>query len=92
MSTFTRAQTAQKLNPTQEFLKEFEARLPKDMETGKDIFLLILKDWLYKSGHALAMLEVLQIRNELIKDALIHQKEIMRKSALSKMRKNTNEE
>lgn len=92
MSTFTQAQTAQKLDPTQEFLKEFEAKLPKDLNKDKDIFSLILKDWLYKSGHALAMLEVLQIRNELIKDALIHQKEIMRKSALSKMRKNTNEE
>ncbi|MGP1528204.1 MAG: hypothetical protein ACTTIV_05075 [Campylobacter sp.] len=42
MSTFTQAQTAQKLDPTQEFLKEFEAKLPKDMEMGKDIFLLIL--------------------------------------------------
>ena len=89
MSTFTGAQTAQKLDPTQELLKEFEAKLPQDMETDKDAFLLILKDWLYKSGNALVMLELLQIRDELIKNALIHQKEIMRKSALSKMAKKT---
>lgn len=76
MSTFTQAQTAQKLDPTQEFLKEFEARLPKDMEMDKDTFSFILKDWLSKSGNALAMLEVLQIRDELIKEALIHQKEM----------------
>ena len=85
MSTFTQAQTAQKLDPTQEFLKEFEANLPKDIK--KDVASLILKEWLFKSGNILAMLETFRIRDELIKDALIHQKEIMRKFALSVMAK-----
>ena len=104
MSTFTQAQTAQKLDPIQEFLKEFEAKLPKDLNKDKDIFSLILKDWLYKSGNFLAMFEEIGICDELVKEAFAHQKEmarksvlarrkeIMRKSALSKMAKNTNKE
>ena len=87
MSTYIGGQTAQKLDPTQEFLKEFETNLPKDMETDKDAFLLILKNWLYKSGNALAMLELLQIRDELIKEALIHQKEMASKFMHQKWQK-----
>lgn len=92
MSTFTEAQTAQKLDPTQELLKEFKAKLPKDMETDKDTFSFILKDWLSKSGNALVMLELLQIRGELIRDALIHQKEMASKSMHQEWQENTNEE
>lgn len=92
MSTFTQAQTAQKLDPTGELLKEFEAKLPKDMEMDKDTFSFILKDWLSKSGNALVMLELLQVRDELIKEVLIHQKEIASKTMDQKWQKNTNEE
>lgn len=90
MSIFTQVQTAQKLDPTQQLLKEFEAKLPKDMD--KDTFSFILKDWLSKSGNALAMLELLRIRGELIKDALIHQKEMASKSMHQKWRKTSNKE
>ena len=92
MSTFTQAQTAQELNPTQKLLKEFKAKLPKDLNKDEDIFSLILKDWLCKSGNFLAMFEEIGICDKLIKEALARQKEIMRKFALSKMAKNTNKE
>lgn len=85
MSTFIEAQTAQEPNPTQKLLKEFKAKLPKDMD--KDITSLILEDRLCKSGNCLSMLEELKICDELLKDALAHQKEMARKSVLSKRSK-----
>lgn len=85
MSTFIEAQTAQELNPTQKLLKEFKSKLPKDVD--KDKTSLILKKWLCKSGNFLAMFEEFGICDKLIKDALAHQKELARKSALSKRSK-----
>lgn len=79
MSTFTQAQTAQELNPTQKLLKEFKAKLPKDLNKDEDIFSLILKDWLCKSGNFLAMFEEIGICDKLIKEALAHQKELAKK-------------
>ena len=84
MSISTQAQTAQKLDPTEEFLKEFEAKLPNVAD--KDKILSMAKKWLCASGHFLAMFEEFEICDELIKEALIQQKEIMSKIALSKAR------
>lgn len=90
MSTFTGAQTAQKLDPTGEFLKELEAKSPQGVD--KDFYIFTIKDLLYKVGNFLAMCEELGICDELIKDALAHQKEIMSKTMDQKMAKNTNKE
>lgn len=90
MPTSTQAQTAQKLDPTQELLKELEAKSPQGVD--KDFYIFTIKDLLYKIGNFLAMCEELGICDELIKDALIHQKEIMSKTMDQKMAKNTNEE
>ena len=77
MSTFTQAQTAQKLDPTQEFLKEFEARLPKGLSRG--FYVSTVKDLLYKVGDFLVMCEGIGISDELVKDVLAHQKELSNK-------------
>ena len=87
MSTFTQAQ---KLDPTEEFLKELEARLPKGLSRG--FYVSTVKDLLYKVGNFLVMCEGIGISDELVKDALAHQKEIMSKTMDQKMAKNTNEE
>ncbi len=77
MSTFKEAQTAQKLDPTQEFLKELEARLPKGLERG--FYVSTVKDLLYKVGNFLVMCEGIGISDELAKDVLFHQKELSNK-------------
>lgn len=77
MSTFTGAQAAQKLDPIQEFLKEFKTRLPQGVD--KDFYIFTIKDLLYKVGNFLAMCEELGISDELVKDALVHQKELSNK-------------
>ena len=77
MSTFTGAQAAQKLDPTQEFLKEFEARLPKGLSRG--FYVSTVKDLLYKVGNFLVMCEGIGISDELVKDVLFHQKELSNK-------------
>ena len=77
MSTFTEAQTAQKLDPIQELLKELETKSPQGVD--KDFYIFTIKDLLYKIGNFLAMCEELGISDELIKDALIHQKELSNK-------------
>ena len=77
MSTFTGAQAAQKLDPTQEFLKEFEARLPKGLSRG--FYVSTVKDLLYKVGNFLVMCEGIGISDELVKDVLAHQKELSNK-------------
>ena len=77
MSTFTQAQSAQKLDPTQELLKELEAKSPQGVD--KDFYIFTIKDLLYKIGNFLAMCEELGICDELIKDVLAHQKELSNK-------------
>lgn len=77
MPTFTGAQAAQKLDPIQEFLKEFEARLPKGLSRG--FYVSTVKDLLYKVGDFLVMCEGIGISDELVKDVLAHQKELSNK-------------
>lgn len=69
-------------SPAQKLLKEIVAKLPHPI--SKSTAFYTIKEWLFKTGNLLAMLEELEICDELIKDAIAYQKELAKNSQNAK--------